>query len=52
MPDSQLARLPPLNTLRCFALAAENLTGLQYEVVRSFPMPPRHARLRLTLTPR
>ena len=33
-------------------LAAENLTDLQYEVVRSYPMPPRHARLRLTLSPR
>ncbi len=33
-------------------LAAENLTGAQYEVVRSYPMPPRHARLRLTLSPR
>ena len=33
------------------ALAAENLTGVQYEVVRSHPMPPRHARLRLTLSP-
>ena len=33
-------------------LAAENLTGLQYEIIRSYPMPPRHARLRLTLTPR
>ena len=33
-------------------LVAENLTGLQYEVVRSYPMPPRHARLRLTLSPR
>ena len=33
-------------------LAAENLTGLQYEVVRSYPMPPRHARLRLTVSPR
>ncbi|MEM1116559.1 MAG: TonB-dependent receptor [Bacteroidota bacterium] len=31
------------------ALAAENLTGVQYEVVQSFPMPPRHARVRLTL---
>ncbi len=30
-------------------IAAENLTGLQYEVIRSYPMPPRHARLRLTL---
>ncbi len=34
------------------AVAAENLTGLQYEVIRSYPMPPRHARLRLTLSPR
>ncbi len=34
------------------ALAAENLTGLDYQVIRSFPMPPRHARLRLTLSPR
>ena len=34
------------------ALAAENLTGLDYQVIRSYPMPPRHARLRLTLTPR
>ena len=33
-------------------LAAENLTGVQYQVVRSYPMPPRHARLRLTLSPR
>ena len=31
-------------------VAAENLTGLQYEVVKSYPMPPRHARLRLTLS--
>ena len=34
------------------ALAAENLTGADYQVVRSYPMPPRHARLRLTLSPR
>ena len=31
------------------ALAAENLSDTYYEVVRSYPMPPRHARLRLTV---
>ncbi|MDT7855736.1 TonB-dependent receptor [Rubrivirga sp. S365] len=33
-------------------LAAENLTGAQYEVVQSYPMPPRHARVRLTIRTR
>jgi len=32
------------------AFRAENLTGAQYEVVRSYPMPPRHARLHLSLS--
>ncbi len=31
------------------SVAAQNLTDARYEVVRSYPMPPRHARLRLTL---
>lgn len=35
--------------LLTLGVAAENLTGVQYEVVRSYPMPPRHARLRLSL---
>ena len=30
-------------------LALDNLTGARYESVRSYPMPPRNARLRLTL---
>ncbi len=34
------------------SLAAENLAGARYEVVRSHPMPPRHARLRLTVRTR
>ena len=33
------------------SLAAENLTDARYEVVQSYPMPPRHARLRLTVQP-
>ena len=31
------------------SVAAENLTDARYEVVQSYPMPPRHARLRLTV---
>ena len=51
--DGQVSASRRLGTLDLrLAIAAENLTGLQYQVVRSHPMPPRHARLRLTLTPR
>jgi outer membrane cobalamin receptor len=32
-------------------IIAENLLDARYEVVRSYVMPPRHARLTLTLTP-
>jgi outer membrane cobalamin receptor len=31
------------------AVAAENLTDARYQVVQSYPMPPRHARLRLAV---
>ena len=31
------------------AVAVENLLDADYAVVRFYPMPPRHARLRLTL---
>ena len=34
------------------ALALDNLADARYESVRSYPMPPRHARLRLTLDSR
>lgn len=34
------------------AVAFENLTNLQYEVVASYVMPPRHARVRLLLQTR
>ena len=34
------------------ALALDNLADVRYESVRSYPMPPRHARLRLTLDSR
>ena len=34
------------------ALALDNLTDARYEIVRSYPMPPRHARLRLTVQTR
>lgn len=30
-------------------LTLENLFGADYEIIRHYPMPPRHARLRLTL---
>jgi len=33
-------------------LALDNLLDVRYETVRSYPMPPRHARLRLTLDTR
>jgi hypothetical protein len=32
------------------ALFVENLGGSEYVVVSGYPMPPRHARLRITLT--
>ena len=51
--DGQVSARRRLGTVDLdLGLALENLTGLQYEVVRSYPMPPRHARLRLTLSPR
>ena len=34
------------------ALRVENLTSLRYQIVRGYPMPPRHLSLRLTLTAR
>ena len=34
------------------ALRVENLTGRRYEVVRGYPMPPRHLSLRLSITTR
>lgn len=34
------------------AVRVENLTNLRYEVVRGYPMPPRHVSLRLSLTTR
>lgn len=48
--DGQLRLAVPIGgAAATLALAAENLTGARYELVRGYPMPPRHARLRLHL---
>lgn len=49
--DGQLRLTVPLERLTAtLALAAENLTDARYELVRGYPMPPRHGRLKIHLT--
>jgi outer membrane cobalamin receptor len=40
------------NVSATLAVRAENLTDVRYALVRQYPMPPRHLRLRLTLSSR
>ena len=48
--DAQLtARRVVAGVGLALSLAAENLTDARYEIVQSYPMPPRHARVRLTV---
>ncbi|MCH7637974.1 MAG: TonB-dependent receptor [Bacteroidetes bacterium] len=48
--DGQVRYIRMIGPIRTtLALAAENLTSLQYEVIQSYVMPPRHLRVRLIL---
>jgi len=48
--DGQVRYIRTFGAVRAtFALAAENLTDLQYEVIQSYVMPPRHLRVRLII---
>ena len=46
--DGQVRYIRSFGPVRAtLAVAAENITGLQYEVIQSYVMPPRHLRVRL-----
>ncbi|MDQ7041060.1 MAG: TonB-dependent receptor [Rhodothermus sp.] len=48
--DAHLRLTPQIARIRwSFSLSAENLTNTAYEVVRFYPMPPRHVRVQLRL---
>ena len=48
--DAHLRLTPQIARIRwSFSLTAENLTNTAYEVVRFYPMPPRHVRAQLRL---
>ena len=48
--EGQVRYIRTLGAVRAtLALAAENLTDLQYEVIQSYVMPPRHLRVRLII---
>ncbi len=48
--DAHLRFSPQIARIRwSFSLTAENLTNAAYEVVRFYPMPPRHVRAQLRL---